>query len=218
MAPFWADADTGNGNSQRGTIRYGLNRNEAVLMRARDEVRSVFSNASSFTPSYLFVTTWERVGYYAIRQSTRRDLVRGVQLIFSFESQIYGLCLQSVSMYTNHKFLWGCAINIRMERKSSVASWLQRSLHVSHRFSSAWSWFFCINHVTFLAQHISVCATDRWKHYIYHLPVPREWFELDSWRLAWSKWLVDSYTYTQTKYLDMLDANIASRKCSAVWY
>ena len=68
IAPFWADVDTSTGS---GTIRYGVTRNNSAIMRAGEEIRRAFSNMS-FTPLYLFIATWEGVGYYTHHD----DLVR----------------------------------------------------------------------------------------------------------------------------------------------
>ena len=64
IAPFWADIDTGDDDLQLGSVRYGVTRDEMTLTRAQHQIRSVFGNEKSFTPSYLFVANWENVGYY----------------------------------------------------------------------------------------------------------------------------------------------------------
>ena len=80
-APFWSDVDTGDENFDLGVVRYAVNRKPATLNRARDQIRSVFSNEKSFTPSYLIVATWEEVGYYArVLNEVRRDTLVSKQI------------------------------------------------------------------------------------------------------------------------------------------
>lgn len=68
IAPFWGDADT----TRAGTVFYGTTRNSSTLARAAEQIRAVFSDHASFSPSYLFITTWDEVGYF----SRKSDLVR----------------------------------------------------------------------------------------------------------------------------------------------
>ena len=69
IAPFWADVDTSAGS---GTIRYGVTRSNLTTVRAGEEIRRAFS--IPFTSLYLFIATWESVGYYTHHD----DLVRGI--------------------------------------------------------------------------------------------------------------------------------------------
>lgn len=72
IAPFWADADT----RSAGTVSYGSNRDRSVLARAAEQIRVVFPEHSSFSPSYLFIVTWNGIGYY----NRKGDLVRIIGL------------------------------------------------------------------------------------------------------------------------------------------
>ena len=63
IAPYWADADTrGTG---AGTVWYRQTGNAALLNRARDDIRAAFTALDFFTPSHLFIATWDHVGYYS---------------------------------------------------------------------------------------------------------------------------------------------------------
>lgn len=62
IAPFWGDADTRGGTA--GTVSYGTTRNSNTLARAAEQIRAVFPEHTSFSPTYLFIVTWDGVGYY----------------------------------------------------------------------------------------------------------------------------------------------------------
>ncbi len=61
IAPFWADADTSNG---AGAVSYGVTRDAAQLTKAGGEITAAHPELTEFTPLYLFIATWNRVGYY----------------------------------------------------------------------------------------------------------------------------------------------------------
>ena len=62
IAPYWADVDiTGTGN-----IGYRETRNPDLLQRANNDIRRAFSTIR-FSSEYLFVATWDHVGYYNSR-------------------------------------------------------------------------------------------------------------------------------------------------------
>ncbi len=62
IAPFWADVDTGG----TGTVWFRTTTDSGLLARARDEVTAFFDQ-DDFSPAYLFVATWDHVGYYSSR-------------------------------------------------------------------------------------------------------------------------------------------------------
>ena len=76
IAPYWADADT---DLDGGEVRYGVTRDAAKLMRAQTQIADAFPD-TPFTPEYLFIATWDGVGYYD-RLSLFNDhtLVRGTR-------------------------------------------------------------------------------------------------------------------------------------------
>ena len=61
IAPFWADVDT----IGTGRVLYRQTSNPDLLERARDDISCVFEE--SFTPAFLFIATWDHVGYYRSR-------------------------------------------------------------------------------------------------------------------------------------------------------
>jgi len=65
IAPFWADVDTRG----TGTVWFRSTNDSGLLARTRDEV-AAFLNQEGFIPSYLFIATWDRVGYFS--QNTDR--------------------------------------------------------------------------------------------------------------------------------------------------
>ena len=59
IAPYWADVDTRG----TGTVWFRITTNSSLLARARDEI-AAFVNQEDFSPAYLFIATWDHVGYY----------------------------------------------------------------------------------------------------------------------------------------------------------
>lgn len=41
--------------------------NESLLMRAQKDIREAYVQYSNFVPSWLFIVTWDSVGYFNIR-------------------------------------------------------------------------------------------------------------------------------------------------------
>ncbi len=65
MAPYWADVDT----SGIGTVWYRQTTNKLILNRAQRDVTkdpTLFPalDLSEFSPTLVFVATWDHVGYY----------------------------------------------------------------------------------------------------------------------------------------------------------
>ena len=68
IAPYWGDADT----TGTGTISYGVTTESAVLAKARGQIAAGFPAHSAFEPLYVFIATWDHVGYFL----AKTDLVR----------------------------------------------------------------------------------------------------------------------------------------------
>lgn len=75
IAPYWADVDTRlpfinpiiipNGRSPNETGRVWYREVQSELFeRVAQEVRRAFVDQTNFYPSWLFIATWEAVGYY----------------------------------------------------------------------------------------------------------------------------------------------------------
>jgi len=47
-----------------GFVYYRQTTDATLLTKARNQVRALFSAFSSFTPTFLFIATWDHVGYY----------------------------------------------------------------------------------------------------------------------------------------------------------
>ena len=56
IAPFWYDVDVRFGN-----IFYRQTSNATLLQRARDQLQELFPSSGNFTPTTLFIATWDRV-------------------------------------------------------------------------------------------------------------------------------------------------------------
>ena len=59
IAPYWADVDT---FPSSGSVHYRQTADPAVLNLARDQIGAIFP--LDFTPTFLFIATWDHVGYY----------------------------------------------------------------------------------------------------------------------------------------------------------
>ena len=74
IAPFWADVDTRLNDeiplssaptNETGNVWYREDFSTELLEKAQREIRDAFIGQSSFTPTTLFIATWENVGYYS---------------------------------------------------------------------------------------------------------------------------------------------------------
>lgn len=70
IAPFWGDVDTSG--SDLGAVWYRQTSNSTLLQRAKNEILKYLHfypelNCQQFDPTFLFVATWDRVGYYRKR-------------------------------------------------------------------------------------------------------------------------------------------------------
>ena len=61
IAPFWGDVDTSNGS---GTVTFGVTTDATQLQKVREQVMTAFPERGSFIPAYVFVATWDSVGYF----------------------------------------------------------------------------------------------------------------------------------------------------------
>lgn len=80
VAPFWADVDTSN---DTGIVSFGVTNSRTQLSRAEGQIAAAFPDVVfKITLVYLFVATWDSVGYY--RRKT--DLVRSPKNKYNFTS------------------------------------------------------------------------------------------------------------------------------------
>ncbi len=82
VAPYWADVDT----SGTGTVWYRQTTDKQILERAQYDVTkdpTLFPalNLGDFSPSLVFIATWDHVGYY----SRRTDKVSEIrEVVYTF--------------------------------------------------------------------------------------------------------------------------------------
>ena len=60
IAPFWDDIDI----TRFGSIFYRQTSNITLLQRARDQLQELFPSSGNFTPTTLFIATWDRVAQF----------------------------------------------------------------------------------------------------------------------------------------------------------
>ncbi|XP_029175623.1 nidogen-2 isoform X2 [Nylanderia fulva] len=75
IAPLYTHVDTRGS----GTVYYSETDSPEILARAGGLVRSAFKDAIDFVPTHVFLTTWEKVGYY----NERNDKVNTYQVAIS---------------------------------------------------------------------------------------------------------------------------------------
>ena len=59
VAGFWSDVDT----SGTGIVWYQSTTASSILQRATADVKSAFEKTNSFSATFVFVATWDHVGY-----------------------------------------------------------------------------------------------------------------------------------------------------------
>ena len=59
IAPYWADAYT----FHTGIVWYRESTSQADKNRAQSEIRAIFREATRFTPTLVFIATWDHIGY-----------------------------------------------------------------------------------------------------------------------------------------------------------
>ena len=62
IAPFWADIDTRPEDG--GHIWYRESNNAAFLSKIASIIQSSFHGVGTFNPHFMFIATWDHVGYY----------------------------------------------------------------------------------------------------------------------------------------------------------
>ena len=65
IAPFYADVYAGGDTAcNDGTVKYNVTYNDFDIDRAKWEIQKAFPEYNNFTPEYLILATWYRVGYH----------------------------------------------------------------------------------------------------------------------------------------------------------
>ena len=62
LSPYWGDVDTRPSNG--GFVYYKNTTDSILLTKARNQVRTLFPAFANFTPTFLFIATWDHVGYF----------------------------------------------------------------------------------------------------------------------------------------------------------
>ena len=60
IAPFWDDVNIG----RFGNIFFRMTSNVTLLQRARNQLQELFLSSGNFTPTMLFIATWDRVAQF----------------------------------------------------------------------------------------------------------------------------------------------------------
>ena len=67
LSPYWGDVDT-RPDPDGGFVYYRNTTDSTLLTKAMNQVRTLFPAFANFTPTFLFIATWDHVGYF--RQHT----------------------------------------------------------------------------------------------------------------------------------------------------
>ena len=89
IAPYWADVDT----SGTGNVSYRETQDLSLIRRARGDVLRAFS--VRFQPTFLFVATWDRVGYFSSQTdkvSSHLEPVTHIQHPSNFSDSNFPVC------------------------------------------------------------------------------------------------------------------------------
>ena len=63
LSPYWADVDTRPTNGS--FVHYRQSTDQVLLNTTEEQIRELFSSdIETFTPTFLFIATWDHVGYY----------------------------------------------------------------------------------------------------------------------------------------------------------
>ena len=62
LSPYWGDVDTRSSNG--GFVYYRQSTDSILLTKARNQVRTLFPAFANSTPTFLFIATWDHVGYF----------------------------------------------------------------------------------------------------------------------------------------------------------
>ena len=83
IAPFWGDVDI----TRFGNIFYRETSNTTLLQRAQDQLQGLFPSSGNFTPTTLFIATWDRVAEFVPFFSV------GEPQVHAFADMIVGLLM-----------------------------------------------------------------------------------------------------------------------------
>ena len=72
IAVYWADVDTRN-ETITNAVWYRMSTDLTLLRRARQQIREAFVHQSRFIPTFLFIATWEEVGYFNLNANLVRE-------------------------------------------------------------------------------------------------------------------------------------------------
>ena len=84
IAVYWGDVDTGPEDG--GTVWYRESSNSLLLSRFKDEIQAAFPNQRVFTPTSLFIVTWDHVGYYSGKTDKVSMLTSHLSVLFELAS------------------------------------------------------------------------------------------------------------------------------------
>ena len=96
IAPFWDYVDI----TRFGNIYYRQTSNATLLRRARDQLQELFPSSGNFTPSTLFIATWDRVAEFT---GYRNDPTS--QVVFDHTTMLFELIHVLLLAYADELFV-----------------------------------------------------------------------------------------------------------------
>lgn len=101
IAPFWADVDT---EHVGGHVWYRETFDQDLLDNATAEIRSYFLRQRKFTASWMFIVTWENVGYYGASKN-------GTSKRNTFQAVLTSDGIHSFVIFNYNKIVWTTGSN-----------------------------------------------------------------------------------------------------------
>ena len=99
IAPFWNDIDT----TTFGSIFFRTTSNAALLQRAHDQLQELFPSSGNFTPTMLFIATWDRVAPFGRKTQVRFCIHDNLLLLVYLE---WGSACMHVTLYSCCGIAW----------------------------------------------------------------------------------------------------------------
>ena len=114
IAPFWSDVDTSPSfetnaqysNDEIGNVWYRQETNSELLQRSGQEIRNAFIDHPNFSPTWLMIITWDRVGYFYRHIDKVYDEIiysNFTKVLYSFRKQYF-------------KCICGCLLKMKFKR------------------------------------------------------------------------------------------------------
>ncbi|XP_041370957.1 sushi domain-containing protein 2-like [Gigantopelta aegis] len=101
VAPFWADVDVTIG----GTVYYRESEDPVILAKATNEITQYFHSLRRFKAAWVFIATWDNVGFYGATDKTGKSKRNTFQAVLITDS------VRSFVIFNYNKIEWTTGSN-----------------------------------------------------------------------------------------------------------